>query len=133
MAGLVWQAAVTLRDGIGVDDILAFVAGASAVLTFLAVWVIRPMRRTWATVESFMDDWNGVPARPGHDVVPGIPERIQRIESEVQRNGGASMKDRVFAIDRKLDALAELKAREHAEIRASVDDLRATVENKECP
>ena len=99
-------AAVTLRDGIGIDDLLAFIAGATAILTFLSVWVIQPLRRAQQSLEYFMDEWNGVPARPGHDSVPGIPERIQRIEREVQRNGGASLKDRVFEIDRKVDTLA---------------------------
>lgn len=99
-------AAVTLRDGLGLDDLLAFIAGATAILTFLSVWVIRPLRRAQQALEYFMDEWNGVPARPGHDAIPGIPERIQRIEREVQRNGGASLKDRVFEIDRKVDNLA---------------------------
>lgn len=129
---MVQEAAVTARDGIGLDDILAFIAGATAILTFLSVWVIRPLRRLTGAIEGFLDDWGGIPARPGHDPVPGIPERIQRIEREVQRNGGQSLKDRVFAIDRKLDALAEAKEREHAEIRASVEQLRTTVESKEC-
>lgn len=101
-----YEAAVTMRDGIGLDDILAFVAGATAILTFLSVWVIKPLRRAQQSFDDFMDEWRGTPARPGHDSIPGIPERIQRIELEVKRNGGQSLKDRVCEVDRKVDALA---------------------------
>lgn len=103
---MIYEAAVTMRDGIGLDDILAFIAGATAILTFLSVWVIKPLRRAQQSFDGFMAEWSGLPDRPGHDPVPGIPERIQRIEQELRRNGGQSLKDRVFAIDRKVDSLA---------------------------
>lgn len=103
---MIYEAAVTMRDGIGLDDILAFIAGATAILTFVSAWIIKPLRRAQTSLDDFMDEWRGVPARPGHDPIPGIPERLQRIEREVQRNGGQSLKDRVFEIDRKVDAMA---------------------------
>lgn len=126
LAALV-DAAVTLRDGIGSEDLIwlaGLVAAVSTILGFLQVFLVRPLRRWMRTWDEFSESWHGSPARPGWDATPGIPERIQRIEREVQRNGGASLKDRVFEIDRKLDALADQKDREHAQIRASVEDLR---------
>ena len=123
---LVW-AAVTLSDGVGSEDLIwlaGLVTAASTILAFLQVFLVRPLRRLMRAGEAIAEAWNGTPARPGFDAIPGIPERIQRIEREVQRNGGASLKDRVFEIDRKLDALADQKDREHAQIRASVEDLR---------
>jgi len=127
MLAALTDAAVTLRDGIGSEDLIwlaGLVTAVSTILGFLQVFLVRPLRRLMRAGEAIAEAWNGTPARPGFDAIPGIPERIQRIEREVQRNGGASLKDRVFEIDRKLDALADQKDREHAQIRASVEDLR---------
>ena len=127
MLAALTDAAITLSDGVGSEDLIwlaGLVTAVSTILGFLQVFLVRPLRRLMRAGEAIAEAWNGTPARPGFDAIPGIPERIQRIEREVQRNGGASLKDRVFEIDRKLDALAEIKAREHAEIRASVQDLR---------
>lgn len=117
------EAAVTLRDGIGLDDLAAWAGWLTAVCSFLWVALIRPARRFMRVAGDFLEDWSGHPQRPGHDAVPGIPERIQRIEREVQRNGGASLKDRVFETDRKVDALTAAQARTAADI----DELRKTI------
>lgn len=131
---IVW-AAVTLRDGVGADDLIwlaGLIAAVSTILGFLQLVLVRPLRRWMRTWDEFSESWHGAPARPGFDAIPGVPERIQRIEGEVRRNGGQSLKDRVFAIDQKLDRLAEAKDREHAAIRADLAQLHRTVESKEC-
>lgn len=124
--------AVTLRDGLGIDDILAFIAGATAVLTFLSVWVVRPLRRTMQAVDIFIDEWRGVEERPGHDAIPGVPVRLQQIESELKRNGGQSLKDRVFEIDRKIDLLAQSKVAEHREIREQIEQIKTVCHERKC-
>ena len=124
-------ALVTLRDGIGADDLIwlaGLVAAVTTILAFLQLWVVRPLK--W--LADAADDWRGTPARPGHKAVPGIAERIQLIEAEMGRNGGESLKDRVCEIDRKLDALTEAKRVEHAAIRSELADVRRTIETKEC-
>lgn len=124
-------AAVTLADGVGADDLIWLAGLLTAVGTvcgFVWVTLVKPVRRIVSSWARFSDTWHGTPASPGWDPVPGIPERIQRIEREVQRNGGQSLKDRVFHIDRKLDQLAD----SHAEVRESVAELRGIVESKEC-
>ena len=127
---LLWSA-VTLRDGIGADDLIwlaGLVTAVSTICGFVWVTLVRPVRRVVASWSHFSDTWHGQPAAPGFAPVPGVPERIQRIEREVQRNGGQTLKDRVFHIDRKLDQLTEA----HAEVRESVAELRGIVESKEC-
>ncbi|MGC3861823.1 hypothetical protein ACPSM1_16700 [Micromonospora chersina] len=59
------------------------VLGAILSALTLVVTVSRPLRRLARQNEEFRQDWYGVPARPGHDAVPGVPERLRRIESRL--------------------------------------------------
>ena len=58
--------------------------------------------------DKFLRDWNGEPAEPGRDRVPGVMERLNRIDGELQHNSGSSMKDSQRRIEQKL---AEIDAR----------------------
>jgi hypothetical protein len=53
-------------------------------------------------LDAFMRDWSGEPASPGRSAVPGVMERLNRIDGELKRNGGSSMKDAVNRIEKKL-------------------------------
>jgi hypothetical protein len=53
-------------------------------------------------MDSFMRDWAGEPASPGRSAVPGVMERLNRIDGELKRNGGSSMKDAINRIEKKL-------------------------------
>jgi hypothetical protein len=55
--------------------------------------------------DSFMRDWAGEPAAPGRSAVPGVMERLNRIDGELKRNGGTSMKDAVTRIEKKLEQI----------------------------
>lgn len=48
--------------------------------------------------DEFKLDWNGAPARPGVQAVPGVMARLQNIESNT-----ASLPDRMTAVERRLD------------------------------
>lgn len=85
-----------------VQDFLAIVAGAIAVLTLLGLlhrMLLRPVvsefRETLSWLRKFQRDWDGEPAAPGRDAVPGVMERLNRIDGELKRNGGESLKDKV--------------------------------------
>lgn len=85
-----------------VQDFLAIVAGAIAVLTLLGLlhrMLLRPVvsefRETLSWLRKFQRDWDGEPAGPGRDAVPGVMERLNRIDGELKRNGGESLKDKV--------------------------------------
>jgi hypothetical protein len=109
---------VTVRDGIGMDD-LTWLAGLISVISVIvgAVWaLLRPLKRQADRIESFWEDWNGTPARPGHGEVPGVMQRLQSIDGELTRNGGSSLKDQVFGNSRKLDHLAGQNAAEHVDL-----------------
>ena len=69
------------------------------------VYLTRPFRRMSETVGDFLDDWNGEPARRGVPERPGVMVRLERIEgrlstveTQMSRNGGRSLRDRIEAV-----------------------------------
>ena len=106
---------ISLRDGIGFDDIVAFCAGMMTICGFLW-WLLRPVVRQAHRFERFWEDWQGTDAAPGRGRTPGVMERLQSIDGELTRNGGSSLKDQVFATARKVDDLAEQNAAEHVDL-----------------
>jgi hypothetical protein len=44
-------------------------------------------------IEKFMRDWSGEEAEPGRDRVPGVMERLNKLDGELSNNGGKSTKD----------------------------------------
>lgn len=58
---------------------------------------------TW--FRKFQRDWDGDPAEPGRDRVPGVMERLNTIDGELKRNGGESLKDQVVKVREELAAL----------------------------
>ena len=120
------DAAVTFRDGIGVDD-LTWLAGLISAIAVIvgAVWaMLRPVRAQLHRWEDFWDDWTGTPAGPGRSAVPGVMERLQSIDGELQRNGGNSLKDQVVKTSRKVDELAEQNAAEHVALTDRIDAIQ---------
>ena len=119
-------AAVTFRDGIGIDD-LTWLAGLISVLAVIigAVWaMLKPLKRQADRIEMFWSDWNGTPQRPGHSAVPGVMDRLASIDGELTRNGGSSLKDQVHQINRKVDDLAEQNAAEHVALTDRIDAIQ---------
>jgi hypothetical protein len=70
------------------------------------------LKRLYKRVQEFMDnwdqfhrDWAGEAAMPGRSAVPGVMERLNRIDGELKRNGGSSMKDAINRVEKKLEAI----------------------------
>lgn len=79
----------------------------SLIVLVAAVWVaVRPtvkaITRINHQLEVFMRDWTGTEAEPGRDAVPGVMERLNRLDGELSRNGGKSVKDVVNRIEKRL-------------------------------
>ena len=124
------DAAITFRDGIGVDD-LTWLAGLISVVAVIvgAVWtMIKPLKRQADRIEAFWVDWNGTPSGPGRSAVPGVMERLQSIDGELQHNGGNSLKDKVLETSRKLDELAQQNKSEHTLLTGQIDAVSKEVE-----
>ena len=59
-----------------------------------ARWMLRTLRK----LGEFLEDWNGEPGRPGVPARPGVMARLERIEAQLNPNGGQSLHDKVTAI-----------------------------------
>jgi len=91
--------------------VLYWAAGIITVLTaFGMLWrLLKPVcDRIHALMDgwdSFHRDWDGEPASPGRSAVPGVMERLNRIDGELKRNGGTSMKDAINRVEKKLEQI----------------------------
>ena len=95
-----------------IDQVVLYWAGwITAVLIALGMlWkLVKPLcDRVHSAIDSwdsFMRDWSGEPEQPGRSAVPGVMERLNRIDGELKRNGGSSMKDAVNRIEKKLSQI----------------------------
>jgi len=92
-------------------QVLYWAAGVITVGTALGMlWrLLKPLcdrvHLVMDNMDAFMRDWAGEPAAPGRSAVPGVMERLNRIEGEVKRNGGASMKDALNRVEKNLDEI----------------------------
>ena len=61
--------------------------------------LLNPFRKKikrWASwMEMFMRDWEGEEESPGRDRVPGVMERLNKLDGELSNNGGGTTKDKV--------------------------------------
>lgn len=88
-----------------------------SLLTFAIDRIGKPLRRITRQWEEFGEDWYGKPARPGYRASPGIPERLEKIESaqlsgsdrlagiegQLRTNGGSTLRDEIVKIRDRLD------------------------------
>jgi hypothetical protein len=91
--------------------ILYWAAGVITVGSALGM-LLMVLKRLYKRVQGFMDtwdqfhrDWDGEPAMPGRSAVPGVMERLNRIDGELKRNGGSSMKDAINRVEKKLEQI----------------------------
>ena len=88
--------------------ILYWAAGIVTVGSAVGMSVLT-LKRIYRRLQAFMDtwdqfhrDWDGEPSMPGRSAVPGVMERLNRIDGELKRNGGSSMKDAINRVEKKL-------------------------------
>ena len=102
---------------------MGIVAGAFISIGVLLSPLYKKIKRFMQWMERFMRDWEGEPAEPGRDRVPGVMERLNSMDGELSQNGGhTTVKDRVDRLyenqakvmenqDKVLEAFVELGER----------------------
>lgn len=99
---------------------------ALGVITGAAISVGVILRPVYLRVKNFFDwteqfrrDWEGEEESPGRSRVPGVMERLNRLDGELSHNGGSSLKDAVartenivVSLDDRLDRIERLLSRE---------------------
>jgi len=78
------------------------IASAIASVFFVIAPTVRKTRSMMEWLEKFRRDWEGEEASPGRDKVPGVMERLNRLDGELSNNGGFSMKDSIDRIEKCL-------------------------------
>lgn len=73
-------------------DLQSLITGLTSLVTIggFAAWVNSRMKR----LNNLLDDWNGVPARPGVPRRPGVMERLEKIESKIDKQREENCYDR---------------------------------------
>ena len=75
---------------------IGIVAGALISIGVLLSPLYKRLKRFMEWMERFMRDWEGEEAAPGRDRVPGVMERLNKMDGELSQNGGyTTVKDRV--------------------------------------
>lgn len=78
-------------------QVLASILGITlSLVAVFGVFIAKPLRRfrqVLTKLEKFIRDWEGEPEAPGRDRVPGVMERLNRLDGELKRNGGSTVKD----------------------------------------
>lgn len=90
-------------DGVPIVGVFGATIAALVLLGY-AFKITRFLVRLLKSTSEFLDDWKGELERPGFPARPGIPERVARIEAQLQTNGGMSLRDQTNRVEAKLDA-----------------------------
>jgi len=102
---------------------LGIVTGALISLGVLLRPAYKKLKEFTEWMERFKRDWEGTPEEPGRAAIPGIMERMNRMDGELSRNGGfTTVKDRVDRLyenqqkvietqDKMLEAFVEMGER----------------------
>jgi hypothetical protein len=88
-------------------------------LVAIAIVVTRTLRKAMVPVKKlhyFLDDWFGVPARPGVPARLGVMARLDAIEHELHPNSSMSMRDAVDRIEQAVSIAPKIER-----IAAAVD------------
>jgi hypothetical protein len=87
-----------------IENVLIAGATASAIASvyFVIAPSVKRIRSMMEWLERFRRDWEGEPGGPGRDSVPGVMERLNRLDGELSNNGGTSVKDAIDRIEKAL-------------------------------
>ena len=86
---------------------IGIVAGALISLGILLNPLRKKVKCLGEWFDRFQRDWSGEEEEPGRSRVPGVMERLSRLDGELSRNGGKSTKDVVNKLDKKVDLMME--------------------------
>ena len=105
------------------------VGGAVGVIWKLTRPIIKKTKKLLESLDKFVRDWEGEEEAPGRAAVPGVMERLNRIDGELKHNGGSSMKDSIKRIEKKLNEI-DARLEDGAQTFTSLDSRLGAVEDK---
>jgi hypothetical protein len=84
---------------VAMSSSIAIVIGAWFAISRLIAPAVKKIKEISKHLDNFIEDWHGTPARDGRDSVPGVMDRLNKIDGELTHNGGSSVKDAVARIE----------------------------------
>lgn len=84
---------------VAMSSSIAIVIGAWFAISKLIAPAVKRIKEIGQNLDNFIEDWHGTPARDGRDAVPGVMDRLNKIDGELTHNGGSSVKDAVARIE----------------------------------
>jgi hypothetical protein len=88
-----------------IAGIVIAVTGAILGLTQIIFPLVRKAHKLLDSWSSVVRDWNGEPEEPGREAVPGVMQRLNKLDGELSHNGGSSLKDSVDRLEKNQDKL----------------------------
>lgn len=110
-------------DAMGIAGIIIVITGAILGLTQVVLPLYRKVNRLFDTWSSFVRDWNGEPEEPGREAVPGVMQRLNKLDGELSHNGGSSLKDAVDRLEKnqaRLFSKIEAAEAQRTEVQATL-------------
>jgi hypothetical protein len=92
-------------DPMAIAGIVIAVTGAILGLTQIIFPLVRKAHKLLDSWSSFVRDWNGEPEEPGREAVPGVMQRLNKLDGELSHNGGSSLKDSVDRLEKNQNKL----------------------------
>jgi len=116
------------------SSVLGILSAMAGLATLLFLPLIRKRVEHRRALDRFLRDWVGEDAVPGRDRVPGVMERLNRLDGELKRNGGSTMKDAVHRIEEAVIKVAKNQEEQGAALAdwgATVSDIDARLRKTE--
>jgi hypothetical protein len=109
--------------------VIIAVGGALAVIYKLISPLVKKTKSLLNNLDRFTNDWFGTEEAPGRDAVPGVMERLNRIDGELKHNGGSSMKDSLKRVENKLKQI-DGRLEEGNQMFVDLNQRVSTIEGK---
>lgn len=111
-------------------SVLGIISTAAGLVTLLFIPTIRRRIDRRHALDRFLRDWAGEDEVPGRDRVPGVMERLNRLDGELKRNGGSTMKDAVYRIEETATKLATTQEEHGKHLASLTDELRKVTQRQ---
>ena len=111
---------------VAMSSSIAIVIGAWFAISKLVAPGLKKIKEISEHLDNFIEDWHGTPARDGRDAVPGVMDRLNKIDGELTHNGGSSVKDAVARIESgiiKINERLEEGDKKFHEIEDRLEDI----------
>lgn len=92
-----------IDSAVYIATVIIALLGASFALYRFFSPIAKTVKHLSDKLDRFFRDWEGTPAEPGRDAVPGVMERLNKLDGELSKNGGKSVKDTVNRIEKRLE------------------------------